>query len=519
MRAILRFGAAAAAIACGASTVNAAPGTFGGFHLGAVLGGGWSKTVWDVGPGGIGGDPIGVGGFPAAGLTTGVVTGARAGYTFQAGAFAFGVEGMVAGTNVDGQIECGTETIYFYGYICDTRLKGIATVTARGGVVTGSTFLYGTGGIAWAFQRHEVQEPFFFGVTWGTAAETARGWTIGGGVEQRLSHGFSIRADYSYVRIGEHEVVLGSPYFVDSAMTIAQGYHFASIGFDFRFGGTSAAQPAGLDGWSFEAGTRQWAGASRYAWDLFNPYDPSEQISRIDFRGTMLAGEAFLRAENGGRLFVNALFGTGATIGGTLVDDDYPPLTDPFSQTLSVLGSGRTTYANVDVGLTVAERDRWGAGVFAGAGTLLERYAAYGCEQLAGGASCATPIPDFLPVLTQTTIWGTLRLGVIAEVGLTERLWLRGEATAMPLAFMASEDNHWFRPDINPLPLLSRGYGFELQATLSYEVSETFSIGIGARFGQLVAHGTAYFPGIEEPQTTTSRRTGVFLQMSHTFGG
>ena len=124
-----------------------------------------------------------------------------------------------------------------------------------------------------------------------------------------------------------------------------------------------------------------------------------------------------------------------------------------------------------------------------------------------------------MPALTQTAIWGTLRVGVIGQVGLTDRLWLRGEAIAIPLALLAGEDNHWLRPDINPLPFNGRGVGFELQATLSYEVSDTFSIGIGGRYGQLVAHGTTYFPGIAEPITTTIRRAGVFLQMSHTFGG
>ncbi|MCW5713331.1 MAG: porin family protein [Bauldia sp.] len=515
------IGLAAAAVAFAATGAGAAPsGPFSGFHLGAVLGGGWSETTWDAGPEGIGGDNLGLGGFPAAGLTTGVISGARAGYTFQAGAFAFGIEGMFVGTNVDGQIECGTDQPFLYGYICVTDLAGLATMTARAGVTRGNTFLYGTGGVAWAFQRHEVQEPYFGVISWGVAAETARGWTLGAGIEQRLSHGFSLRADYSFVRIGPHEVVLDSPFFADSPMTLTQNYHFASIGFDFRFGGTTATQPPeNPGGWAFEAGTRTWAGVSRFAWDLYHPYVAGEQLSRIDFQGPLLAGEAFLRAANGGRLFVNALFGTGATIGGTLIDDDYPPFTDPFSQTLSVLGNGRTTHASVDVGLTLGEGERWAAGAFAGVGALLERYAAFGCEQLAGGAPCAVTIPAFVPVITQTSIWGTLRVGVIGQVSLTDRLWLRGEATAIPLAFFASEDNHWLRPDINPLPLLGRGYGIELQATLTYEVNETFSIGVGTRFGQLVAPGTAYFPGIEEPQTTTSRRSGVFLQMSHTFGG
>ncbi len=521
MRALVTIGLTAAAIALGASAATAAPsGPFGGFHLGAVLGGGGSKTTWGASPAGIGGDDMGLAGFPAAGLTTGAIAGARAGYTFQAGTFAFGIEGMFVGSNIDGQIECGDDQPLVYAYICVTDLAGLATLTGRAGIALGSTFLYGTGGVAWAFQRHEIQEPYFGIISWGVASETARGWTVGTGIERRLSHGFSLRADYSFVRLGPHAVVLDSPFVADSPMTLTQNYHFASIGFDFRFGGTGAVPaPANPGGWAFEAGTRTFAGGTRYAWDLYNPFVAGEQLSRIDFRGPMLAGEAFLRAGDGGRLFVNALFGTGATLGGTLVDDDYPPFTDPFSQTLSVLGSGRATYASLDVGLTFAERDRWAAGAFVGVGTLLERYVAFGCEQLAGGASCSTPIPTFVPVITQTSIWGTLRVGVVGEVGLTDRLRLRGEAAAIPLAFLGGEDNHWLRPDINPLPLLGRGYGLELQATLSYEVNDGFSIAVGARFSQFVAHGTAYFPGIEEPQTTTSRRTGVFLQMAHTFGG
>lgn len=518
MRAFTTITVAVAAIALASTAASAGP--FGGFHLGVVLGTGGSQTTWDAGPAGIGGDDMGLAGFPATGLTTGVVTGARAGFTVEAGAFAFGIEGLFAGTNVDGQIECGADQPFLYGYICATDLERLATLTGRAGVVLGNTFLYGTGGLAWAFQRHEIQEPYFGVISWGVAAETARGWTLGAGIERRLSHGFSLRADYSFVRIAPHAVVLESPFVADSPMTVTQNYHFASIGFDFRFGGAEAAPaPSGTGGWAFEAGTRTWAGSARYAWDLYNPFVEGEQLSRIDFHGPLLAGEAFLRAASEGRLFVNAIFGMGATLGGTMIDHDYPPFTNPLSQTLSVLGSGRATYGSVDVGMTLGEGERWAAGAFVGVGALLERYAAYGCEQLAGGASCATPFPNFVPVLSQTSVWGAVRVGVIAEIGLTDRLWLRGEATAIPLAFLGGEDNHWLRPDINPLLLLGRGYGFELQATLTYEVNETFSIGAGARFGQLVAHGTAYFPGIEEPQKTTSRRTGVFLQMSHTFGG
>ncbi|MGV8839378.1 MAG: outer membrane protein [Bauldia sp.] len=510
----------AAALALGgAGAAQAAGDAFGGFHLGAVLGGGWSATTWDVGPGGIGGDPGGLSGFPTTGLTTGIIAGARAGYTFRAGAFAFGVEGMFVGTNVDGQTECGTDDVYYFGYICVSSLSGLVTATARAGITLGNTFLYGAGGVAWAFQRYDVQEPAFLIVSWGTASETARGFIVGAGIEQRLSHGFSIRADYSYVRFGAHEVILQSPFVADSELTLAQGYHFASIGFDFRFGATDVPlAPARAGGWDFEAGTRTFAGATRFAWDLYNPFTPDEQLSRIDYRGPLLAGEAFLRAAHG-RLFVNGVLGTGATLGGTMIDEDFPPFTTPYSATLSRLANGRASQASVDLGMTIAERERWAVGIYFGAGALLERYAAFGCDQIATGTACAVAWPDFIAVLSQTSIWGTLRLGAIAQVGLTDRLWLRGEATAIPLALLAGEDNHWLRPDINPLPILGRGYGFELQATLSYEVNDTVSIGVGARFGQLVAHGDAYFPGITEPQTTVSRKAGLFFQMSHAFGG
>lgn len=406
MRVLRGIGVASAITIFGATAASAQAGAFSGFHLGAVLGGGWSATTWDAGPGGIGGDAVGLGGFPATGLAAGVVAGVRAGYTFQAGSFAFGVESLVAGANIDGQIDCGTDQPLIYGYICVSELAALATVTARAGIVRGDSFLYGMGGIAWGVQRYDIQEPAYFIASWGTASETARGWTVGAGVERRLSHGFSMRADYSYVRFGAHEVVLESPFVPDSVMTLTQGYHFATIGFDFRFGADDLPPaPATPGGWAVEAGTRTFAGGTQLAWDLFNPYTPAEQLSRIVYRGPLLTGEAFLRAANDGRLFVNAALGTGATTGGTMIDEDFPPFTNPYSATLSRLGNGRVTYANVDIGVTLAEHDRWAAGAYLGVGALLERYAAFGCEQIAGGTSCAVPWPGFIAVLSQTSFW------------------------------------------------------------------------------------------------------------------
>ena len=56
---------------------------------------------------------------------------------------------------------------------------------------------------------------------------------------------------------------------------------------------------------------------------------------------------------------------------------------------------------------------------------------------------------------------------------LTERLNFSGEAVWLAYASLSGKDNHWLRPDINPL--LEDGHGskgYQLESTLSYALTK-----------------------------------------------
>ena len=76
-----------------------------------------------------------------------------------------------------------------------------------------------------------------------------------------------------------------------------------------------------------------------------------------------------------------------------------------------------------------------------------------GCEQVAGSVVCipAGSVNPSALILTQTERWNTLRLGVTGSVMLSDRLNFSGEIAWLPYASLSAKDNHWLRPDINPL--------------------------------------------------------------------
>lgn len=70
--------------------------------------------------------------------------------------------------------------------------------------------------------------------------------------------------------------------------------------------------------------------------------------------------------------------------------------------------------------------------------------------------------------MSETARWTSLRLGVVGDFALTDRLKLTVEATVLPYAKLDAFDNHWMRPDINPMAENGQGYGAQLEASLSY---------------------------------------------------
>ncbi len=94
-----------------------------------------------------------------------------------------------------------------------------------------------------------------------------------------------------------------------------------------------------------------------------------------------------------------------------------------------------------------------------------------------------------------------------------------GEIARLPYAHFYSTDNHWFRPDINPME--QRGHSsrsFQVEASLAYAINRQWSFGTGVRYLSLEADGSTRFPGEpESPLRFRSSRATAYLQTAYRF--
>lgn len=178
-----------------------------GFYLGGQLGGAWSKSAWDyknsnwfntLGP------ELVISSFDID--ANGFVGGGQTGFNFQSGAWIFGVEGSVAGTELDGHIR----SPFFpdddsYG----VDVGWLAAVTGRIGYAWGRWLTYGKGGWAGA----DIELDLFDQVTPVRAKSNiwANGYTLGGGAEYDLRNGFSLAVDYAYIDLDTNRLTLRCP--------------------------------------------------------------------------------------------------------------------------------------------------------------------------------------------------------------------------------------------------------------------------------------------------------------------
>lgn len=94
------------------------------------------------------------------------------------------------------------------------------------------------------------------------------------------------------------------------------------------------------------------------------------------------------------------------------------------------------------------------------------------------------------------------------------------DAAVLPYVAESGLDNHWLRPDINPLPQSGNGWGYQLETILAYDVTTNLSLGIGGRYWYAeTTSGTTQFPGFPvSPTKFTTDRYGGFIQASYKFG-
>lgn len=124
--------------------------------------------------------------------TSGFVGGGFAGYNFQSGMFVFGGEGDVNYSNLSGD-----------NGITSSRSGVDGSLRARVGVaVTDDVLLYGTAG--GAAQRLKISDPV------GSDSQSMLGWTVGAGVDVKITEQVFGRVEYRYTDFGSQDFNTGS---------------------------------------------------------------------------------------------------------------------------------------------------------------------------------------------------------------------------------------------------------------------------------------------------------------------
>jgi hypothetical protein len=185
---------------------------------------------------------------------------------------------------------------------------------------------------------------------------------------------------------------------------------------------------------------------------------------------------------------------------GTLQDEDFPPVIDPYSSTDSQQGNGSLGYATADVGYNFVRSGNATLGFFMGANFVDQSVSGYGCAQTATNPDiCVPEIDDSVKVITQHNQGLSARLGLVAEARLGDWVKISGNAAALPFVSLGGTDAHWLRicsdPDCftGPIPEDGTGWGYQLEAMLSFQVTRAFNLGVGGRYWHMQTKGDTHF--------------------------
>lgn len=279
-------------------------------------------------------------------------------------------------------------------------------------------------------------------------------------------------------------------------------------------------------------GTRFWFGRARTSKDLFDDTG-ALLLSRLDYHEmSIFTAEAFARFDFNNGWFLKAYTGGGGLFNGRLRDEDFPPVTVPYSATLSDQ-RGSLFYGSIDAGVTLFRGPDFRVGTFVGYHFMRDTVEAFGCAQVAANPDICGDggIPTSIRGISQNNNWHSLRLGLEAQVDLGSRWRVGVDAAWLPVVQLYGSDAHWLRIGTDPgsftgpVPEDGRGWGYQIDAFLNYRVNDWLTLGGGGRYWRVQANGYTHFEGHvvgfdAVPQVVRWRADhfGGFLQANVRFG-
>lgn len=501
-----------------------------GIYVGVHAGGVWGRDQWTSGTGTLAAAAAN-GNFPGAADPLGLLGGGQVGVTYQMGPWVAGAEVSVGAASIADTAKCVTGLSRDPSVLaCQSTVDSLGSVSARLGQSWGDLLVYGKAGAAWANGSSEIFSPL--NPAHASSSGTRWGWMLGGGVEHALTARLSSFLEYDYYDFGTRHLSYSG---AEPSGTASFQQQLAAVrmGLNYRFGGDGRETPAALQaprlpaGWTAEIGARAFASTGRMQGDLMDPLATGHLNSRLIYANTTGQSlETFFRFENQGGLFLKGYAGLGTLAGGSLNDEDFPGVYT-YSNTLTAMHDGRLAYGALDLGHEVIRQGDSTLGAFVGYRALYQTVNGFGCRQLATDGICDTAQGADYPALrtglglSETQTWQGVALGLNARLALSDRLRLDVDAAYLPYATFAGADNHWWRPDINPLMQSGRGWGTQAEAVLNYAVTERLDVGVGARYWYFATDtASTQFTGLplRSPMTFYIERYGAFLQASYRFG-
>jgi outer membrane immunogenic protein len=187
--------AAAAALVATPLAAQQANSKWEGFYAGVNAGGLWQSTSASISENNTGG------GFSGNG--SGFIGGVQAGYNYLLGPVLLGGEIDFQGSTLTSSINGGAGPSFIGA---TSAIPWFSTIRARAGYPVGSVMPYATGGAVWGHQTLSGTDSISGSFN---ASNNFWTWTLGGGVEGRITDQWSAKLEYLY--IGTPNTPLSTP--------------------------------------------------------------------------------------------------------------------------------------------------------------------------------------------------------------------------------------------------------------------------------------------------------------------
>jgi opacity protein-like surface antigen len=504
-------------------------GSYVGFHVGGALG------LVDVD------DPYGASIYGDTVRAPGALVGGQLGYNWQRGELVYGLEADLSWAAMYGTKTCFAYSGDFISSNCGALTDAMGTLGGRLGWTLpfdDRTLVYGKAGLALAHTGTGAMPSGGAGLPGGGERAWHRGWTLGAGVERAMPSNWTVKAEYAYLGFGNESFsapasLTGELLTPTSAAgtSFSQDIHQFKIGMNYAFGdGRSptreparqlARESRSAKGTQYTAGVRYVHGWGQFQKDLgIIGQGLASPASRLTYESSDMNGaEGFARVDTSFGLMLKGLVG-GASGGGHMNDEDWGlpfAVFVPYSNTISSVDD-RIRYWTVDVGYNWRRGATYAVTPFVGYSQLRQDMKGLGCTQIANPFSdCNPAIPTSVLVITEDDTWHALRLGLAVDVQLVPRLSLSGEAAYLPHVRFTGTDNHVLRSLVSPES--GDGFGVQLEAMLSYAVTDALSIGVGGRYWSMrTTKGDVDFGGeVVVPMRYAAEQAHLLVQGSYKF--